>query len=210
LFSKTKLERRSQALLASIGSPESLLASFLSTDRTSGRLILLSGPSGCGKTTWCLSLCNLANQRGLRLGGLLSPANFSWKEKTSIDLLDVVSGERRRLAFQRLPSQRDAEDESEAVYTGMWQFDPATLAWGNEISRRLDPMDLFLLDEIGPLEFLQGSGLVSAIHRLDDRMDRCTLAVVRPGLLEHASRRWPWAEKYDLADDSRQANWRAQ
>ena len=195
-------------MLPLIGSPESLLASFFSTDEPSHRSILLTGRRGCGKTSWCMEFASLAKARGLRLAGLISPAVFSSKGKTSIDLLDVSSGQRRCLAFLRSASLADERTDSGAIYAGQWQFDPLTLAWGNEIVGRLGETDLFLLDELGPLEFLQNTGLVSALRRLDASQDRLAVAVVRPELLERALQRWPWADAVSTGLERGQADWR--
>ncbi len=45
-------------------------------------------------------------------------------------------------------------------------FDPAVLAWGNQVLRDSIPTDLLIVDEIGPLEFNQAIGWVSAFDVL--------------------------------------------
>lgn len=151
-------------------------------------LLIITGASGAGKTTWCDQLRAHAVARGMSVGGLLSPAVFANGEKVAIDLLDVQSGERRRLASRRraLPG--------EALVTGDWSFDLQTVQWGNEILSSLSCPDLLFVDELGPLEFHQEKGLRAGIALID--AGRCNLicTTIRPALLGAARMRWPWSQ----------------
>jgi hypothetical protein len=152
-------------------------------------LYLLTGESGAGKTAWCLELTRQAPAVGLLPVGLVSPAVFEMGVKTSIDLMDVSSGERRRLAvWHSQPA------DPVGIHPLHWHFDPAALAWGNQLLAELPPSALFLLDELGPLEFHHGGGLSAGLARLDARQDRFSVVVIRPALLEMAQARWHWAQ----------------
>lgn len=185
-------------------SPEILLASFFSTREQEPALLLLVGGSGAGKTTWCRNLVRIAQSRGLRVGGLLSPAVFQGDHKTAIDLLDIQSGERRLLAIRRQFAARRPLQEAAAApengrpATGEWLFHPQVLTWGKNLLARTGPLDLFVFDEAGPLEYERGQGLVSGLERLDARRDRLAVATVRPGLYPQAAERWPWARRVEL------------
>jgi nucleoside-triphosphatase THEP1 len=170
----------------SIDSPDSLLASLLSGNEP-GRLILVSGPSGSGKTRWCQALAEQANSRGIHAGGLISPAVFKGNHKVGIDMLDLGSGARRRLAVARGKTGED-------LITGKWHFDNQTLDWGNEILAHSGACPLFILDELGPLEFEQGVGLTNGIELITARQYQLACVVVRPSLLEIAAALWPWGE----------------
>src|SRR5690606_13436147 len=61
-------------------------------------LLLIAGPSGTGKTSWCAAATRLARAHALPVSGLLSPAVMDGLHKRAIDLLDLNTGERRRLA----------------------------------------------------------------------------------------------------------------
>jgi len=187
-----------KALQNDFCSPESLLASFFSTPEQEKSLLLLVGSSGAGKTTWCRSLVETAQARGLHVGGLLSLAVFQEGIKTAIDLLDIQSGERRRLAERRLPQESTETRENGKYATGDWLLDPQVLTWGESILAQTGPLDLLIFDEAGPLEFERGQGLISGLKRLDARRDRLAVVTVRPGLYAQAARRWPWAQRVDL------------
>ncbi|MGB4675600.1 MAG: nucleoside-triphosphatase, partial [Aggregatilineales bacterium] len=91
---------------ATTPTPADLLARLLAEPPP--RVALVTGDSGAGKTTWCRSLVEAARQRGLRVAGLLSPPVFEQGVKTGIDLLDLTTGERRRLAARRPVPDPDA------------------------------------------------------------------------------------------------------
>lgn len=154
---------------------------------------LITGPSGAGKTTWCQQMVAQLRASGVRVAGLLSPPVWTNGRKTAIDLLDLVTGERHRLASAR---QRD----DSGLVTTQWQFDPDILAWGDGLLQTLPPCEALFLDELGPLEFEQGLGLQTGLTLLDGRSIPHTYAVIRPRFLDMARQRWPWAEVVDVAD----------
>ncbi|HNQ05502.1 MAG TPA: nucleoside-triphosphatase [Thiobacillaceae bacterium] len=148
-------------------------------------LILLTGTRSAGKTRWCGELVRTARAARLHVAGLLSPPVFEGGRKTAIDLVDLTTGERRRLAERPSPG-----------LTGMaglgWRFDLAVLAWANARLARLAACDLLVIDELGPLEFRGEGGFAAAFTQLDARRYRLAVAVVRPELLHAAQIRWPW------------------
>lgn len=177
----------------SVNSPGSTPASFISPKRLQPGLTLVSGPRGAGKTLWCLELARQARALGLEPRGLASPAVIENGFKTGIDLLDLASGERRRLAVRR--------NATETGYpaTPDWRMSAETLRWGNAILENLKSCDLFILDELGPLEFQGGLGLTAGLGFVDSHRDLPLFVVIRPSLLEAACQRWPWALIFDLA-----------
>ncbi len=174
----------------SINSPDSLLASFASGNEP-GRLILITGPGGSGKTRWCQALADTGSGHGIHAAGLVSPAVFEDGMKVGIDLLDLGSGERRRLAVR----QGDSEG---GPIIGDWHFDSKTLKWGNELLARAGTCPLLILDELGPLELERDVGLTNGIGVIARRGYQLGCVVVRPSLLEIARRLWPWGEYYDV------------
>lgn len=187
----TELERRFATVQEFLGSPASFLASFFS-GKNEHNLFLITGTSGSGKTTWCEGLVNQAHQMDLSPVGILSPPVYAGDRKIGIDLLDLESRQRKRLAWLRgseapVPAGPATVD---------WQFDPQVLAWGNRLLNELTskPQDLLILDEIGPVEFERGQGLQTGLRLVDGRGYRLACVVVRPALLPAARERWPWGK----------------
>jgi nucleoside-triphosphatase len=176
--------------------PTDLLALLRSIRPEEPRIVLLTGDAGSGKTTLLARLAVAARQAGFRVAGLLSPAVFEGACKTGIDLIDLAGGGRRRLARLRRPG-----DPPDALVI-RWTIDPEALAWGDAILRRLPPCDLLIIDEIGPLEFNGGRGLVSAFDAVDAGRYRLAVPVIRPALLALARERWPGAEVVRVEDCS--------
>jgi nucleoside-triphosphatase THEP1 len=167
-----------------IDSPDSLLASLLSTNET-GKLIFISGQSGSGKTHWCLELVEHAKAHGINAVGLVSPGVFEAGNKIGIELVDVASGSRKRLAVCRGKSGK-------GQFTLDWDFSDEVLNWGNSILGQLETCQLLILDEIGPLELQRGEGLMNSIALINARHYGLACVVIRPSLLEIAQALWPW------------------
>lgn len=184
-------------------SPESLLARLL-IYKDQSDLVLLTGPRGAGKTSRCLMLAGEARERRLSLGGLISSPILINGYKVSLNLLDVAGGEQRPLAYhhksyvqEHVASEPPFLTERD-ISIGAWRFNPDVLAWGNDILERLGNCDLFILDEIGPLEFIHGQGFQAGFRHLDARCHRLSIVVVRPALVSKAIERWPWAKIFPL------------
>jgi nucleoside-triphosphatase THEP1 len=167
-----------------------LAASLLSGERS---LTFLTGPSGAGKTTFCRDLVAHFYEIDAQVGGFICPAVFDDGKKTAIDMLDIASGERRRLG--------NRSQNREGATVGCWQLDRSTLAWGNQILRELKDEALIVIDELGPLELEDGYGFQEALRLLDEKRYRAALVVVRPALLTLARLRWPHAQVLELEKD---------
>jgi len=158
-------------------------------------LLLLTGHSGSGKTTWCSRLYQTTRQGTILVTGLISPPVFNDREKVAIDLLDLESAEQRRLADRNDPKVTPVERQP--ATTG-WGFSAETLAWGNRCLEKIQKADLLILDEMGPLEFDRGQGLMAGFRLLDERRAQLAILALRPDLLARARARWPWAETLEL------------
>ena len=102
--------------------------------RSVGRIHLLTGEIQSGKTSLCLEVIEIARKAGIRLGGVISPGVFVSGEKIAIDLLEIRSGERRRLADG--PGGR-----SSGISTKRWAFLPDTVIWGNQVLKTAVPVN---------------------------------------------------------------------
>jgi nucleoside-triphosphatase THEP1 len=185
-----ELERRTVTEQELFYSPDSLLASFFSKPDAPKLLVLITGESDAGKTTWCRAMIERALAKRLGPRGLISPAVLDSGSKIAIDLVDIASGERKRLAERRTADQAAVQGKE----TLNWVFHDPVLAWGNTILLNLPPTDLLIIDEFGPLELLENDGLTNGIKLIDEGQYRLACVVVRPALLATALDRWPWAK----------------
>ena len=58
----------------------------------------------------------------------------------------------------------------------------------------LAKLELLIIDELGPLEFVDKGGLQKAFEILDSNRYEKAIVVVRPSLLDQATSIWPSAE----------------
>ncbi|MBL1171499.1 MAG: hypothetical protein HND45_03580 [Chloroflexi bacterium] len=160
-------------------------------DVTASSLWALTGERGVGKTTQCRALADQARAAGWNVAGLLSPAVFENGVKTGILAEDLRTGESRPLAV--LANQSPLTTHHLPLSTfhlplGNWLFDPSVIAWGNHILQSRQPCDLFIIDELGPLEFFRGEGWVNAFDALRQAPYRLGVVVIRPECLEAFSK----------------------
>ncbi|MBM3695347.1 MAG: hypothetical protein FJW79_05390 [Actinobacteria bacterium] len=160
---------------------------------------IVTGERGAGKTALCRAVVAAARDCGpaFDLAGVLSPAVFAGESKVAIDVEDLRTGERRRLARRRSPGEGCREGEAA---TREWCFDGGALRWGGEVLAAATPCRLLVFDEAGPLEFERGEGWVAGLEAVDGGRFAAALVVVRPHLVAVARRRWPGAEVVEVAD----------
>lgn len=147
---------------------------------------LLTGPRAAGKTTFCRHLAEHTRRAGWDVAGLLSPAVLEGEVKTGILAEDLRTGETRPLASAACHPPFD-------LSLGDWYLDRAVIAWGSHVLEASLPCDLFIVDELGPLEFELGGGWLIALTALRQPQYRLGLVVVRPELLENAQASLPVA-----------------
>jgi nucleoside-triphosphatase len=142
------------------------------------RLALVTGDVGSGKTTVVGRVAALARARGYACAGLWAPARVVDGKKVGIEVVDLAGGERRLLASVTV------EKTGERV--GRYAFDPAVLAWANEVLAKAVEArpDLLVVDEIGPLELERGGGLAPVLEPLAAGRAPRALVVVRAWLLD--------------------------
>ncbi len=192
-----------------ICSPALLLASIFDATPLEtpppARTLLITGSSGVGKTTWCRELVGSADSR-ISLAGFISPGVYEGGHKTGIDLVALPDWQVRRLAesqgsaSQPTPAAPESDPSSpQEIATQNWRFISETLEWGDELLHEEAAPDLWVFDELGPLEFLQNTGLHTALDIVSARRYQLAVVVVRPTLVPLACERWPWAEVCDLS-----------
>jgi iron complex transport system ATP-binding protein len=148
------------------------------------QLILVTGMSGAGKTTWCKKLAEEAANRRMVVAGVLSPGRFEEGKKKGIEIWDLFTGEKRCLAKLR-------EKDSDGLSTPRWTFSEDAFNWANQVLMDIPDNDLLVIDELGPLEFLQNQGLSAGLDLIDAGRYKVAVVVVRSSLLPKALQRWP-------------------
>lgn len=184
-------------------------------------LLLLTGASGAGKTSWCQALYTFARRQNWPVAGLISPPVMSCGRKIAIDLQDLRSGQRRRLATRisapsgTRPTTQTSQHAGDhrpqnpdvSITTGQWHFDPGTIRWGNAIlsDPKLETKNseskrpkLLIIDELGPLEFRQQQGLQAGMKLVDAWRSNLICVTIRPSLVGAARMRWPWAHIFQI------------
>lgn len=159
--------------------------------QTFAKLILLTGARESGKTSLFIQALEKCREGVIDVAGVISPAVFDNGAKTGIDLLDVRSGERYKLAELR-------KTDSSGIMTDRWAFDDQTLAWGNQILSSAIPCDLLLIDELGPIELEKGMGLQNGISALNSGDYQAAIVVIRPELIQKALQLWPGSVVFDI------------
>ena len=164
------------------------------------RLYLLTAEIGAGKTTFCHALVDEASAAGWDTAGILCPPVFESGVKTGIRAQNLRTGESRPLA---IATAFNSPLSTFHFSLGTWLFDPSIIAWGNEILAAALPCDLFIVDELGPLELIRGEGWLNALEALRQPKYKISVAVVRPSLVESAQRLFPQAQPLTLPQDAR-------
>ena len=155
--------------------------------------VVLTGEVGSGKTHACAATAARLQDLNWEVVGILSPGAWERKEKVAIDALDLRSGETRRLA-----ERAGVGSEAQGPATPGWRFSTETIAWCNSLLADAIDCDMLVVDELGPLEFESGEGLVQGLQALDKGQFRLGLIVVRLRLLQAARQRWPGAQVFTL------------
>jgi len=154
-------------------------------------LYIVTAARGAGKTAFCRLLVKHARAAGMDVAGLLSPAVFENGIKTGILAENLRTNELRHLA--QLSTLND-QPATFSLQLGNWFFDPFIIAWGNEILAGCLACDLFIVDEIGPLELLRGEGWSNALAALRESMYKIGIVVIRPELINNAQNIFPNAQ----------------
>ncbi|MEN6409745.1 MAG: nucleoside-triphosphatase [Anaerolineaceae bacterium] len=137
---------------------------------------VITGWQGRGKTTFCKLLIEAAQRTGWDVSGMYSPAVYKKGMKESIHAVDIRSGVEKPLASMIRQSPMD-------LSLGKWYYSLQTLEWGNQALLAGAPCDLFVIDELGPLELNLSQGWTNALRVIRRANFKLALVVVRPELL---------------------------
>ena len=158
-------------------------------------LIVLYGASQTGKTSYLLKLIEYYQSIGLDVKGILSPAVFHNGEKVGILVKDVFSGEEVSLAARRPVPVQNVLNKLNFI------FDDEAINWGRTVLKSALPADVFIVDEIGPLELKMGKGWKEAIGQIILQQYRLCIVVLRESLHELVKDKWPVTEWIEYSDE---------
>jgi nucleoside-triphosphatase THEP1 len=146
---------------------------------TQDRLILWTGEKHSGKTTAVAGLVKIARAKGFNVTGVLAPSLYRNGTLMGFDVLDLGNESRAPLA------RRTMDPEKMCPFA----FIDDGLRLGNAALRQeiVEPADLVIVDEFGPLE-LSGRGWRSSVDSLLVSVNAVLLLVVRRELVNLVQR----------------------
>ncbi len=138
------------------------------------QIVLLTGKRQVGKSTLCKRLVKLIQQDGdLTISGVLTQRTGPH----DLDVVEIASGDKYPLTLPFQPSR------SGSYALAHFQMDPQAMARSAQALERSFPTQVFMLDEIGPLELVRGQGWARALTLLNRSDYNAAFVVVRPELL---------------------------
>lgn len=141
----------------------------------------ICGTSGEGKTRLVSAVLAEASRQRWSTRGVYCPAVFEGNMKTAIAVRLIPGTESRIL--MRLAQPGDSQ-----VF-GQWNLDLESIAWARTYLLDFQPADIWIIDEIGPLEIIYGQGWAEILPYLPLLPARKVLVSFRsslqPWFLEH-------------------------
>ena len=142
---------------------------------------ILTGPVRSGKTTLLRRIVQELRNRDFRVGGFLSLSVLRGGKVSGYDLLVLTEG--RSFPFLREKGGKIWER------IGPFFFIPATLEKARGLILQEKDTDIFIVDEVGPLE-LEGKGLWPALNLVRSRPAPGLLLTVRSSALSAFREKW--------------------
>lgn len=182
------------------------------------KIIILCGDRGLGKTSAAIRVTELLRQRGIEVGGVVSPSERRADGlPMEIFARDLASGEARRLGSRTIdlggprlgpnrPQQvnpqmedtasRDRPPGSTSESLPPFSFSRETIHWAAAafLSAIASKAKLVVLDEIGPLELELDSGFRPLLEAIAEALEQgqCSfLVTVRSSLAGKLAARFP-------------------
>ncbi len=153
------------------------------------RILVLTGPSRAGKTTVCRRVVAEARSRGLSVAGVLTEDGTTSDGARLQYVLDLRTGRRRLLAVAR----PGGSSSPSGVPDFGWSFDEEGMAFGRLVLEACAgsgcDCDVLVIDQLGPLEVLEGRGWTVAFDLIGRGGYGLALAVVNPRVLDEVRSR---------------------
>lgn len=139
--------------------------------------VILTGERGCGKTTVCAKIVKMAQSGNLSVKGIITLPRYQLGKKVGLDIQDVATGDTYPLA------EMDVKLNGPAI--GCYYFHGEGIRRGNELLNSVGFCDVLVIDELGPLELVEGQGWHNALDVLKAKTCRLAVVVARPTLVNH-------------------------
>ena len=156
-----------------------------------GIKVAISAVRGSGKTTLLLGLVKALRDKGLEVKGVIEAGIFEGDKKIAIEMIDLNTGESRLLAKLAGETKTDLQ-------FGDWTFYRETFHWANNRIVQADTMDVFVLDEVGPLELKKKCGLQTGLEVMASNVFGLGIMTVRPKCLNALKDRFANIVVYSL------------
>jgi nucleoside-triphosphatase THEP1 len=142
-------------------------------------IILLTGERKAGKSTLCLDIYRHLKSKGIKVTGLVT------EQPAPHTLISTAlpSGKRYTLT---LPF-----DSDRGIPFSHFRLNPHAMEDSTQSLHASFPTEVFVLDELGPLELVQGGGWIDILTLLRTEQYTTALVVVRPTLLDEAVHQLP-------------------
>jgi nucleoside-triphosphatase THEP1 len=154
-------------------------------------IVLLTGDRGAGKTQLLQQFSKKISERDIACYGIITEQILVLEEVQGYRVRDVRTDETRVLATK---SFRYTEND---LVSGSYLFDLSSFEMANKAFDDPPPKGVALIDEIGPLELQQKTGLYPVLNKVITREISRAIIVVRPrlrSLLRHTLPFLPSAE----------------
>lgn len=143
------------------------------------QISLLTGERQIGKSTLCRILVTALQQHDVDVSGLLT----SQPEDHALEVTEVRGARRYRLTYPF--------DSEQGIALTHFRMNPEAMRRSTRALKDSFPTQVFLLDEIGPLELIRGEGWVDVFELLQTATYQVAYLVVRPALLGAAVQQIP-------------------
>ncbi|KUK46679.1 MAG: hypothetical protein XD73_0462 [Anaerolinea thermophila] len=139
---------------------------------------IITGSQRIGKTVLLLDLYQqVQEKKNIPMCGVISPGFYIQDEREKIIAQNVETGEKHDLA-NYLPGWDTTMPEK------VWKMDKDGILWGNTQLKNCEPKGkVFLLDEIGIYELLEGEGWQAGLEILKRRQYCKAIVTVRKEVL---------------------------
>jgi nucleoside-triphosphatase THEP1 len=131
---------------------------------------------------------------GLEVHGVVSPPVYHQGKKVGIKVRDIHSGQEKYLAAKRPVTLPHMNEELGFV------FDDSAVDWGRSVLRASVPTEVFIVDEIGPLELKQNKGWKEAVGLIMLQQYTLGIVVLRQSLHEMVREKWKVTEWMEYSD----------